>query len=746
MSKNRLKLLIWLMLTALALAAVVGSILLLGQVVTYFGTGADPRSALNLIPAAPPDLDERLAWRPDAAAGRDIEPFVRQQVAGAYLRAWAQFNISHAVGQPYGLKSYFTGVALDGVSATIAQAAAAGWRIEQADLAHDLELTFYAENGQVVAFTDHNLPLVQRLTHADGREQVIETRATFDVVMTLKDGNWRVRTWLRRPATEPPQLTQLPPQSALRAPQIVSIQGDGLTLNGAPFAVNGVNYYPQQTPWDDFWIKYNPDQTRADLAIARALGLNSVTIFVPFEQFGGDAPLYLYTSRLRHFLDEAERQGVQVIVTLFDHRTDHSLATWPADDRHIAALVGGLAGHPAILAWNLKNEPDRDYAANSPALVQGWLRHVAGQVRRHDPDRLITIGWSSPQAAAALVDVVDVVSFHYFAPAADYPAQLAELRDIAGGKPLLLGEFGLPTWNSFFPNGHTEAEQAAYYADLLTVQRLARTAGQMSWTLYDFAAVPTSEFRWPWQRGPQASMGVIRLDNTLKPAAALLAPGSDLTSVPAVPGWARFLKPFWLMLFAGAGLLVALVLLSFNRRLRRTWRGLRQIDWRRWRTVRLVPVRWQLLGTRRAARPVMSLPGPVGALARLPVIDRTSRLGRLWHRLSHYLPWRVAGRGLRALWRRVEARLQARRVARKAARAAEKERAAAPLQPLSADDMRELVRTEMRRALNNGLRDVIIEEIKSSVSDTPRAAPADAAGDSEAVEPRSEPPGSTPNR
>jgi hypothetical protein len=560
MSKNQVKLVIWLALVVVALLAVYGAVSALGELVTHFNTGADPRSALNLLPTAPPDLDKRLRWQESSWSGRPLETFTRDKIANAYLRAWAQWNISYEVGQPYGLTTYFSGPALAGVSAAVEETARNGWQARQSDLRHNLELTFYADDGLAVAFTDHQVPVVQALENPEtGETMVVETRATYDVVMLIEDGNWRLRYWQRRPDDSLP-ITR---QATGSEPLFAAVSGDQLGLNGQPFLVAGINYYPQATPWTEFWPNYDADIVRKDLEIIRSLGLNAVTIFVPFEQFGADEPDEWYLARLSDFLDEADRQQIQVIVTLFDHRTDHDPANWSADDRHIAALVGQFASHPAILAWNLKNEPDRDYEANSPELVNAWLRHVAAEVRRYDPHHLVTIGWSTPAAAQALVDVVDFVSYHYYAPAANYPRQLAELQAAAGGKPLLLQEFGLPTWNTIWPNGHTEAEQAVYYADILAVQRLSNTAGYMAWTLYDFEAVPLAEFRFPWQRGPQANMGVIRLDNSPKPAAFLLAPQADLSIVPDLPPWHRFNKPFWRMVLVFVAGLVGLGLLMW---------------------------------------------------------------------------------------------------------------------------------------------------------------------------------------
>jgi tetratricopeptide (TPR) repeat protein len=642
MSKNRLKLIIWLALMAAALVSFYLVITGLGQVVTYFGTGADPRSALNLIPEVPADLDERLHWEPDVWDGKLPPAFIRQQIAGTYLLAWAQWNISLAVGHPLGLETYFANPVRQNLIDTVLATTADGWKIQQTDLTHRLELTFYADDGQAVAFTDYNVPVVQQLTHpATGQIQIIESRATYQVVMVLAEGNWRLLTWQRLPP-----LYDIPPLT-VRPPAPVPLHQGQLFVGEAPFAVAGINYYPQATPWTEFWPNYDAVQTRTDLAVVRSLGLNTVIIFIPFEQFGGDTPTETALANLSSLLDEAHQQELKVIVTLFDHRTDHRLSLWPADNRHLTALVPTIAGHPALLAWNLKNEPDLDYESNSPELVQAWLKHMAQTIRILDPAHPLTIGWSSPQAASALADVVDIVSYHYYAPAADYPRQLTDLRHaLPPDKPLLLLEFGLPTWNTVWPNGHTEAEQAAYFADMLRVQRLTDSVGYAAWTLYDFESAPLPQFRFPWQTGPQRNMGVIRLNHTPKPAAQLLAPTAELSLAPVIPVWQRFTKPFWLAFFAatimlgGAGL----------------WAG-----WRGWRISRLWRQQWQARFRRHAAA-VEHRRRTVHFSPRL-LAQRAVRLGfgmvfaplgagwRMFNRLViRNLPWRLTGRFILRRW------------------------------------------------------------------------------------------------
>lgn len=573
MSKNRIKLFIWLGLLFITLALVVGVLAWLGRIVVYFNTGADRSTALNIVPSVPPDLAERVTWLPDhmdTRAGRVMDPRTRDQVAGSYISAWAQLNISHEINRPYGLKTYFSGQALKQAEAAVAAVGAQATDLTQTNLHHTLQLTFYSDNGSVATFTDHDAHFVRFLPGAD---RVLETRSAYDVLMLLEEGNWRVRYLVRRGDATAADEAEEESESNTGLPvgaTFIKADGPFLWRGGEKYTAAGVNYYPRATPWDAFWESYDPARTKTDLAVMRALGLNTVRIFVPFTEFGGGEVDPEMLELLVDFLDQARDANVAVIVTLFDHRTDHHPHNWAADDRHIAGIVPVLAEHPALLAWDLKNEPDRDFELNGEPLTEAWLRHIAERVRAHDPNHLITIGWFAPEAATMLAETVDIVSYHFYAPADEYSARVGALRDAIGDKPLLLEEFGLPTWNSIFPHGHNEAEQAQYYAEILAYHRALDTAGYLAWTLYDFINIPFGEFLMPWQRGPQAHMGLIDRDYRFKPAAALMHPQARL-DVPPIAGWKRFVKPFWLMLyvFAFVGLLILLVAHHFWRKSRK---------------------------------------------------------------------------------------------------------------------------------------------------------------------------------
>lgn len=551
MSKRRIKLMIWAMLVVLALGAMWGAVRGAAYLLLYFQRGADPASALNIVPNVPADLKIDVTWLPDDDdTGRTIDPFTRSQLEATYMRSWLQWNLSYVKGQPYGMKTYFTGPALVAASAAVNNTTAKGLKIDQTDLVHHLKLHFYSADGSIVSFTDYDVIVAQAIRDSSGAVVFAgETRADYDVVMMLDNGNWQVRHWLRQAASV--ESFKQSSEACLECVKMVRNNGHfGLRLNDQPFHIAGINYYPQATPWDLFWTQYSPAVIDRDLSRIKGLGLNTIRIFVPYEQFGGAKVDPQMLDRLRDLLDRAEAQDLKVIVTLFDFRADYDLLHWADADRQLETLLTTFVEHPAILAWDLKNEPDLDYARVGREVVNAWLEHVALQARRFDSNHLITIGWSSPDAAQQLIDKVDLVQFHYYGLASDLQEKHESLRKAADEKPIFLGEFGLPTWNSIFPHGHTEAEQASYYAELLTVLRKTDSAGYLAWTLYDFTNVPASVAgRWPWQTGPQRNLGILRADESAKPAAALLMPDAVLAA-PAVPTWARYVKPFWLLIFA----------------------------------------------------------------------------------------------------------------------------------------------------------------------------------------------------
>jgi hypothetical protein len=320
--------------------------------------------------------------------------------------------------------------------------------------------------------------------------------------------------------------------------------------------------------------------------------MNTVRIFIPFDQFGGanvgnpgaasDAaetgskpkgPVLVADpiGELSDLLMRADAHQLHVIITLFDFHSDYDLLHWPDADRQMETLLTNFKDDPTILAWDLKNEPDQDWKSAGSTLVNAWLGHVAHLARSYDNHHLLTIGWSTPNAAQTRIAGLDFISFHYYAPAQQMQAEYKAIQRANLGLPVAMTEFGLPTWNSpFFPNGHSEAEQAEYYADILLALRHSDSVGYVAWTLYDFTYAPaTVAGGLPWQSAPQKQLGIIRANGVEKPAAKLLGAEANLTR-QRLPFWSHFLKPFWLTV--GVGVITLFLLVITNVRHRRKQR------------------------------------------------------------------------------------------------------------------------------------------------------------------------------
>lgn len=339
---------------------------------------------------------------------------------------------------------------------------------------------------------------------------------------------------------------------------LVRVAGRALVRDGAPFEVRGVNYYPKDHAWRSFWLDYGAiaaDIDR-DLNHAERLGINTVRVFLPLDLFADANSPHL--ASLRDLVDRRlAPRGMLAIVTLFDLMaagqppgapSPYAAERHDAGRRHIQAVVETLGSdHPGVLAWDIKNEVDRDYASFGRATVLAWLDTMVAELRQRDPNHLITVGafgvgpgaacrtpggeGFDPAAVAELAGRVDFASVHYYLPERCFAVDLADLGRRVGAMPIVLEEFGLSTTRETADGTaatHTETQQAAYYNALLSQAAAAGLAGAVFWTLNDFTAV-TDAIPGP-QRPAEQCLGVLR--NTRVDTCHVRA-GDDFAEKPA---------------------------------------------------------------------------------------------------------------------------------------------------------------------------------------------------------------------
>lgn len=292
-----------------------------------------------------------------------------------------------------------------------------------------------------------------------------------------------------------------------------------------PYTIRGVNYYPQQSPWNRFWSDTAPATLSADFARIQGLGFNTVRIFVDYAAFGGAQVQPAMTARLRSLLNQADRRKLRVIVTLFDHAQIYAPARYPEAEAHLKALSAAIARHPALLAWDLKNESDLDYAANGAETVKAWLVRMSGVLRGLDPRHPITAGYADGSHMGSETESLDYLTFHYYGPETDFGAMVTDLKRRFPNRQLVLGEFGFHTWSDRPGDAHPAAHQFNYLNAMLAACTKQHLQGSLVWNLYDYpeladvpflSQAPVNRYLGLFDTAGRAKPGVLALQQKVR--------------------------------------------------------------------------------------------------------------------------------------------------------------------------------------------------------------------------------------
>lgn len=485
----------------------------------------EPAWLYTVAPNDQPNLHVALDWIDTGPTTSTLPSPDRASVGDAYRRAWLQWNLSFLQCRTAGLDRYFGGPALKEVEADVGAAERSGNRVVQADTRHRLRVDSVSPDGSVVRLTDEAALVVRIVRTRFGAEvSARETESVYQVEMTRAGGQWRVLVLARRAVRDAGPSRPLSP---LRTPpHFIGVRGTSLVVDGQPLRLAGYNYFPESTPWLAFWKTYDTRAIDRDLSTIEAQGLNAIRVLIPYDQFGGASPDPKFIERLADFLSRARVHHLRVLVALFDFHDVTSPLLWAGADRQLEALLRRFTDDSTIIAWDLRNEPNIFYPADSQRTIDAWLTHLARLARAVDPHHPLTIGWFRPEEATRLSSLVDVVSYHYYGNVADFARRFDVLRKTVSNKPILLSEFGRTTFNPLtFLGFYDEADQARYYRDVIGKIARSDSVGYLVWTLHDFPSYPPGSW-WPqpWQLEVERHFGVLRWDGTGKPAYPYVRP------------------------------------------------------------------------------------------------------------------------------------------------------------------------------------------------------------------------------
>ena len=281
--------------------------------------------------------------------------------------------------------------------------------------------------------------------------------------------------------------------------------------------MSGLNYYPRTAPWDKFWPAFPVDVIETDLDAVKALGANSVRIFLQHDYFSNLETQADGLARLSHFLEMCKVRDIKVIVTMFDLRGDYRFQNWSRDSRLLSTILDKIQDHPALLGIDLKNQPDLDFEGSNQLQVTAWLEAMILSARQSHANVPLTIGWSDPKYAALLSDHLNFVSFHDYNNPEGLSARLAGVKARVGDKPVFITEIGHSRWS---PLGDKSKRQAERLSDQL--DQIGKANGVFVWTLHDFDQIGSNIVgRRPWRKAQQKAFGITQSDGSWRASAQI---------------------------------------------------------------------------------------------------------------------------------------------------------------------------------------------------------------------------------
>jgi hypothetical protein len=240
----------------------------------------------------------------------------------------------------------------------------------------------------------------------------------------------------------------------------VLINGYNLTVGGGPIFLRGVC-------WSPFAVGTSPNlghsrqyatHVTQDAPLMRAAGLNAVRTYGPIMD----------TS----VLDALWSHGIYVIMTVYYD------SGYGATAAGAVATVCALKSHPAILMWNVLNEPNylysgSDYTADGNA--------AAAAIKAADPSRPVAIAWGELPTTTVLsaFSNVDVWGLNVYRGGSGFGTLFSDYA-ARSQKPMFLTEYGADSYSAALGREDQETHATEVGALTRAVAASAATTGGVS--------------------------------------------------------------------------------------------------------------------------------------------------------------------------------------------------------------------------------------------------------------------------
>lgn len=506
-------------------------VFLISKLLYYMNTGAKEKIFVsdyieqhdNFSPKITIDLsDEDLNIKPDKI---QLEKLTRD-----YLNARFARDLSLKNNEDIGLTDYFLKPLFYRFKQNIKTNQEQENKIESTSLSHHLKFHYFSHDAMFTVFTDSASEEYTRLYSKNKPFHSFYSSNNYKIVMKLEGSNWKVNFMEKYNSKIIPIFKKKKDTtSGYDSTKWMEIRQDTFFLNNQVYSIKGINYYPQKTPWHDFWKKFDEKIVEKDLKFMSKSGFNTLRIFIPYNEFLNENEYKKNYPKLLKFVDLCEKHNLKIIATLFDFYSNFSTQDWYHCDQYMQQVMVPLAKNPTIMAWDLKNEPDIDYNYHPKEYITAWLQFVIKQSHIYSPKQFITIGWSNLDEAVLYENQLDFLAPHFYLTPVEFSKKYESFKKQVSKKPIVIAEYGTHSYNStYFPNSKTREDQENYYKLMYKFFDEQKVAHSMVWTLYDFTYVPTDVVgNLPWRKKLQENYGLIMKNGAIKPAFYIVAPNKD---------------------------------------------------------------------------------------------------------------------------------------------------------------------------------------------------------------------------
>ena len=191
----------------------------------------------------------QLEWASLKNEGRVMDDQTLYAIQNDYLDAWYVKHVAFKTNTLTGINDYYTKTARKNIIKFIKQNNDKNISIVGTTLRHHPTLDFFSEDGKLAVITDKDVVEYKRIYQDETIVLENTEKSTFKIILLLEDGLWRIRHMIKEESVD--NKNNFKPAS--------------INFN----EIRGINYYPQDSPWDMFGDKYDTSIIEKDFKIIK---------------------------------------------------------------------------------------------------------------------------------------------------------------------------------------------------------------------------------------------------------------------------------------------------------------------------------------------------------------------------------------------------------------------------------------------------------------------------------------------